>query len=132
MSNDALTKEYRRLAIPASQVDTNAAWQAMLPYVRASILDLDRLERECQLQLRHKRWGELHVPIYTAVWTREDREIARVTVLMPGGVLKALLINDPSFSLRPSIQVPTTKEAAIEPIDGQPVPGDSNDGSEPK
>jgi hypothetical protein len=58
MSNDALTKEYRRLAIPASQVDTNAAWQAMLPYVRAGILDLDRLGRECQMQLRHKRWGD--------------------------------------------------------------------------
>lgn len=112
LSDRELTEEYKNRAILSSQVDTNAAWQAMLPYLRAGILDVERLNRECEFQLKHLEWGKLHVPKYTALWTRGHTEVARITILMPDKALLALRIEDVSFNIRPSFQLPGTNVVA--------------------
>lgn len=108
LSNEELTAEYQKRAIPLSQVDTNAAWAAMQPFLRAGILDLDRLNRECKFEFRHLEWAKLDVPIYSAVWTRNGEDVARVKILMPDNILLALRIEDPDFSLRPGIKLSGT------------------------
>jgi hypothetical protein len=108
LSNEELTAAYKKRAISLSQVDTNAAWAAMQPYLRAGIMDVERLNRECRFELSHLEWGKLHVPIYYAVWTRNGEDVARIKLLMPDKILLALRIEDPDFSLRPGIKLPST------------------------
>jgi len=105
-SDEQLNLQYRKRAIPRSQVDTNSAWQAMQPYLNAGILDLERLNRECRFQLKHLEWGSLHVPKYTANWTRGDTNVAALTILMPEKELLSLRIEDPKFNLRPGLKLP--------------------------
>lgn len=87
LSNEELTAAYKKRAIPLSQVDTNAAWAAMQPYLRAGIMDVERLNRECRFELSHLEWAKLHVPIYYAVWTRNGEDVARIKLLMPDKIL---------------------------------------------
>lgn len=108
LSNEELTAAYKQRAIPLSHVDTNAAWAAMQPFLRAEILDMGRLNRECKFELSHLEWAKLHVPIYSAVWTRNGEDVVRIKLLMPDKILLALRIEDPDFSLRPGIKLSGT------------------------
>lgn len=97
------TAEYKHYAMPLSQIDTNAAWKAMLPYLRSGILNLDRLSKECQLNLADFVWGHMHVPIYSAEWTCGGETVAMLKILMPAGILLQLQVYDPRYNMRPSL-----------------------------
>lgn len=109
LSNNELTDEYRKIAVPESQIDTNAAWQAMSSYLKAGILDVERLNRECDFRLKYLKWATLNVPIYSAAWSRNGESVASLAILMPDKILLSLRIEEPDFNLRPGFQLPNTK-----------------------
>lgn len=108
LSEKELNEEYRKRAVPLAKIDTNAAWQAMLPRLKAGILDVERLNRECEFRLKHLEWAGFHVPKYTAQWTKDGENVAAITILLPENVLLSFLIDDTSFNLRPGFRLSST------------------------
>jgi len=102
LSNEELTSEYRKIEIPRSVVDTNAGWNAILPYARAGILDFDRINADCKLTIKGFEWAGMAAPIYSAVWTRDDMRVASISVLLPETLL-SYRIEEPTYNLRQSL-----------------------------
>jgi hypothetical protein len=101
LSDEELTEQYRKIAITASEVDTNAAWTAMTPYLKAGLFDIPALNRDYQFSIKHMEWGNLHVPKYTASWKKNGKTVAFISLFMIKGTNSffALQILDPKYNL---------------------------------
>jgi hypothetical protein len=95
--------EYRKFAVPPSEIDTNSAPKIAVRWLEKLGVDTRRLEEECRVEVRHKRLKDLTIPEYRVVWWRDTNDVASVMFLQPGEQLLQLRVEDRSFLLRPSI-----------------------------
>lgn len=96
-------EDYRKFAVPPSEIDTNAALKTAVHWLEKLDLDMARLSRECKPQIRHAKIKDLTIPQYTVNWQRSGETVVSVLFLQPGEQLLQLRIEDSSFLLRPSI-----------------------------
>jgi hypothetical protein len=94
---------------PISQIDTNSAYQLATAFLKSALMDVEALNRDCQLTIRtFKPEGEngLHfVPVYWVSWGKSGIPVASVELFEPGKILRQMHINESEYILRKPLQV---------------------------
>ena len=122
MDLDKLCFGYREsYQLPREEFDTNSAYCLATQWLAAVHVDVEALNRECQVEVevnpfwnRIKRGGKLRetfVPIYDVHWLSPKNiaekvgDIVMVEMFTPTKTLLQLSVQDPKYVLRPSLVV---------------------------
>ena len=107
---DELKQKY---SLPISQMDTNTAYQLATQWLAAASIDVNALNRDCNLTIR--AWtpegenGKNFVPLYRVYWTGKENEnrgsVAGVELIEPTKTLQQLYVKKSEYILRPSLQI---------------------------
>lgn len=93
---------------PISQLDTNAAYQLATRFLTAVRIDVDRLNRDCALQIDalmpQGKKGKRFVPLYWVYWVpkrfQADGCIASIELFLPKHLLLQMHISRAEYFLR--------------------------------
>jgi hypothetical protein len=112
----------KKTLLPLEQMDTNAAYQLATQWLASASMDVEQLNRDCQVQVAvSPHWnglsklgqmpGKEFVPIYYVWWTLPEKDapkiggitfasIARVELFLPTKKLIQMSVDDPKYILR--------------------------------
>lgn len=98
---------------PKSRIDTNAAYQLAAQWLTAVHMDVEGLNRDCELHVEPERYYNgikveegIFVPIYQVYWVSPQNraegygDVATVTLLAPTKTLMSLRVEDSKYILR--------------------------------
>jgi len=95
--------------LPIAQMDTNAAFQLAKQKLAAVSIDVDALNRDCQLSIR--AWtpegptGKHFVPVYWVSWGSNGSPVASIELFEPTKAIRQLHINISNYILRKPLQI---------------------------
>ena len=103
---------HSQYAWPKSLMDTNAAYQLANQWLRATSMDIERLNRDCILRVHaytesnRSEDPERFLPVYWVYWTRaaETWRRASVELFAPTKTLMQLRVEDSRYILRKPVQ----------------------------
>jgi len=105
---------------PTNRLDTNAAFQTATQIMRRVGMDIDRLNRDCVLDISvvwpEGEHGKHFVPDYWVHWKKSKETVAVLEFLAPTMTVGSLNVNDPAYNLRQSVDIPHLRELLMSNI----------------
>jgi len=112
-SNRVRDELKQKHSLPVSQMDTNAAYQLATQWLAAVSIDVNALNRDCNLTIRawtpEGEGSKNFIPLYRVYWTEKSGGgrggVAGVELIEPTKILQQLYVKKSEYILRPSLQI---------------------------
>jgi len=112
-SNRVRDELKQKHSLPISQMDTNAAYQLATQWLAAVSIDVNALNRDCNLTIRawtpEGEGSKNFIPLYRVYWTEKSGGgrggVAGVELIEPAKILQQLYVKKSEYILRPSLQI---------------------------
>jgi hypothetical protein len=112
-SNRVRDELKQKHSLPVSQMDTNAAYQLATQWLAAVSIDVNALNRDCNLTIRawtpEGEGSKNFIPLYRVYWTEKSGGgrggVAGVELIEPTKILQQLYVIKSEYILRPSLQI---------------------------
>jgi hypothetical protein len=133
VSSIGLEQEYAELRsqslLPMSQMDTNGAYQLAVRWLAATSMDLEALQRDCNVHIvactPEGEQGLHFVPVYWVYWSKRAQEghgsAASVELFAPAKKLMQLRVEESKYILRKPLVI-TNVDFLLTQTNGPPSP----------